>query len=338
MNTRNGFAPIIILFAIIALLAAGTGRFVLVSKNKTSSPQEFLLPSPSLSPSPSQLPLPSLSPSITTASVSLPSAKTTPPPSPVKIVSTPSPLVIQTPIPKIEVPFSSAPNPPELFGWWEEEGSFPFYREFTKNYFCNNYDAKFHCVKNDRYTASGDTITYEGAGVGLSEKWKLVDGKLEITQFSGGRQMGNKSVYKKVSEPTSPDRKLPGLLQANLELIKANKLGICLRHNGGDIIYISDIELTVDGKIISTSALTFGQFPKFQDFLFSSGESLVLPGTFNAGSRISFKLARNSNIVGVPPSFVSTSSSSWTIETLLVVEPYPTSANAPYWFGFASCP
>ena len=226
-------------------------------------------------------------------------------------------------------------NPELLIGWWEEEGGFPFLREFTKNYFCNQYDAKFHCVKNARYTASGDKLTYESSSAGLSERWKFANGKLEITQFSGGKQVGSISVYKKISEPTSPDRALPGPLQVNLEFVKASKSGICLRHNGGDIIYISDIELTADGKNIPIS--TFGQFPKFENFLFSVGESLVLPGTFSVGSRVSIKLARNTDIIGAVPSFTKTESGSWTIEKL-VAEPSPTSASAPFWFGFASCP
>ncbi len=225
-----------------------------------------------------------------------------------------------------------AQNPELLIGWWEEEGSFPFLREFTKSYICSQYDAKFHCVKNNRYTASGDTLTYEGTSAGLSEKWKVVNGGLEITQFSRGKQMGDVSVYQKISGPTSPDRELPGPLDANLWFVKASKSGICLRHDGGDIIYIGDIELTVDGKNIPIS--TFGQFPKFEDFLFSAGEALVLPGTFNVGSKISIKLARN--ILGTTPSFAPVESGSFTIKEL--VSETPSSMNAPFWYGFASCP
>ena len=40
---KNGFAPIVIIIVIVALLGIGAGGFVLVSKNKTSSP---LSPSP----------------------------------------------------------------------------------------------------------------------------------------------------------------------------------------------------------------------------------------------------------------------------------------------------
>lgn len=226
-------------------------------------------------------------------------------------------------------------DPGLLIGWWEDQGGFPFYREFTKNYICSQYDAKFHCVKNNRYTVSGDKLTYEGTAAKLSERWRVVDEKLEITQFSGGKQVGDVSIYKKVSEPTSPDRELPGPLEANLEFVKASASGICLRHNGGDIVYIGDIELTVDGKNVPIS--TFGQFPEFKDFLFSPGEALVLPGTFHVGTRISIKLARK--ILGTTPSFTPTESGSWTIDKL-ITETMPTtiSPDTPFWYGFASCP
>ncbi len=121
---------------------------------------------------------------------------------------------------------TSTQDTKQLLGWWEETDSWslnfqtrqleknpsvlPFYREFTENYACQVYDSKYHCTRNVQYTIDGNKILYEGVS-GYYEEWEIIDGKLELTKFQGSGSKavaGSKSLYKKVSEPTSPNQKL----------------------------------------------------------------------------------------------------------------------------------
>ncbi|MEK6949550.1 MAG: hypothetical protein AABX34_04965 [Nanoarchaeota archaeon] len=233
----------------------------------------------------------------------------------------------------------------QLLGWWEEveswsldpqtgnlkknEQTFPFLREFTEKYTCQQYNAKYYCVKNLPYSISGNKITYESIA-GYSEEWRIVEEKLELVKKDPKGKIFSKSLSAKVSQATSPDRKLPDYLNANLELIKASESGICVRHNSGDIVYIGDINLVVDGKNITLG--TFGQFPSWDDFFIYPNEAVVLPGSFKIGSKVSVMLARADLLYPLRQK----EQISWTFGKL--VKETPSDNAAPYWFGFASCP
>ena len=238
----------------------------------------------------------------------------------------------------------TAQDAKQLLGWWEEveswsldpqtgqlkknEQAFPFLREFTEKYTCQQYDAKFHCIKNLPYTVSDNKLTYEGSA-GYSEEWKIIEEKLELVKKDPKGKVFSKSLSAKVSQQTSPDRKIPDYLNANLELVKTSENGLCLKHNGGDVIYLTDIKLTIDGQTITPS--TFMQFPSQGDFFFYPGEAFVLRGTFKAGSKVSVMLARADFTSPLPQKELA----SWTIDKLVKETNI---VNDPISLGFASCP
>lgn len=238
----------------------------------------------------------------------------------------------------------TAQDAKQLLGWWKEveswsldfqtsqlkknEQAFPFLREFTEKYTCQQYDAEFHCIKNLAYTVSGNKLTYEGIA-GYSEEWRIVEEKLELVKKDPKGKTLSKSLSAKVSGQTSPDRKIPDYLNTNLELVKTSENGLCLKHNGGDVIYLTDIKLTIDGQIVTPS--TFMQFPSQGDFFFYPGESFVLPGIFKVGSEVSIMLARAEFTSPLPQKELI----SWTIKDLVKET---STANNPLSFGFASCP
>lgn len=241
-------------------------------------------------------------------------------------------------------PQKAAQDPKKLTGWWKEieswsldfqtgqlkknEQAFPFLREFTEKYTCQQYDAEFHCIKNLPYAASGNKLTYEGVA-GYSEEWNIVEEKLELAKKDPKGKTLSKSVSAKVSPQTSPDRKIPDYLNANLELVKTSENGLCLKHNGGDVIYLTDIKLNIDGQ--TTTPSTFMQFPSQGDFFFYPGESFMLRGAFKVGSKVSIMLARTEFASPLPQKELI----SWTIDKLVKeasIVKDPTS------LGFASCP
>lgn len=166
-NSQKGFAPIVIILAVVALLVVGVGGFILVSRNKTPS-----LPPPPLS-----------------------QTETTPVPSPSN----------QT-LKKIETLPPASANPKELLGWWEEDSELPFYiREFTDQYFCIQRSSRSTCVANTRYRAEGNKILLDKSLLeGWSDfyfyaTWKMVGNKLELTTADSP----GPTLYKKIGPPTS---------------------------------------------------------------------------------------------------------------------------------------
>lgn len=180
MNPQNGFAPIVIILGVVILLGVVAGGFVLVSKNKI-----LPLPPPSSQTGFSPTPSPS---SQTSETKKLP------------LAPEPSPSQAQ----KTKTPSLAAANPKELLGWWEDQGGFPFYKEFTDQYYCNQYSSQSTCADNVRYRVDGDRIFLDlewlGGLYGYPYAiWKMVGDQLELTSADSS----SKTLYKKIGPPTS---------------------------------------------------------------------------------------------------------------------------------------
>lgn len=276
-NSEKGFAPVVIILAVVILLGAGVGGFMLVSKNKSS-------------------------PSLPSVSPSLPAGTTQQPYQP---SSSPNQTL------KTEAPSPTAVNPKELFGWWEEVESwsldsntgqlkkdpqaFPFQREFTDKYFCTQYSGKFICANNVIYSVNGNKISVEGL-IGFYE-WRIVGGLLELTSKGSKGPAFNKALSKKIGLPTStgkitaPAVTREGMAQnpkPNLKFIKVGESGICLKHEGGDSVSVMDISFKVDGGG-TFGFLSLQQLPTLIDYIFDTGEYFVFAigsPVFKVGSRV----------------------------------------------------
>jgi len=296
MNPKKGFAPIVIILAVVILLGVGAGGFVLVSKNKTSS---FPSPSPS------------------------------------------------NQIPKIETPSSTAENPRELLGWWEEVESwsldfntgqlkkdsqaFPFQREFTDTYFCTQYSAKFTCANNIIYSVSGNKISLEGSS--NFYEWRIIDGRLELTSKDSKGRVFGKALHKNIGPPTStgkitaPAITREGMAESpkpNLKFVKVGEGGICLAHEGGDSISYVQLGIKIDDQ--TAGFISLQQFPVFVDYIFDAGEFFVFavqsPASFKVGSKVEMVDTQSGQIIGGP----------WVIEKVV-------RESAPVLIGgLASCP
>lgn len=209
----------------------------------------------------------------------------------------PSPPPVQSP----SVQVKSEQDSKKLLGWWKQVESwsidpstgqlkenaeaFPFYKEFTANYACTQYSVSgstYSCSANTFYTVSGNKITY-GEKSAYYEEWIVTNGKLEILQKNSKGKVFNKSIWIWVASPTSPDKQLeapaltrPGLSEnpkASLRFVKAGPSGICLKHEGGDAIPITRINLNIDGQ--NTYLFGYQQFITPPDFIFDVGEAWV---------------------------------------------------------------
>ena len=203
-------------------------------------------------------------------------------------------------------------NPKELLGWWEDEGSFPFMKEFSDKYFCTQYSSRSTCANNVRYYAEGNRILLEGSsGFSLYATWKMIGDKLELTDGMGST---GKSLYKKISPPTSsgkitaPAVTRPDLSQnpkPNFKLIKFGGGGICLKHDGGDSISVTRLSFEINDQ--SVSMLSFQQFPKIIDYIVDAGEFFVFAiqpipperfQTFHVGDKV--EIIDQGNTIGGP--------------------------------------
>ncbi len=202
-------------------------------------------------------------------------------------------------------------NPELLIGWWEEEGGFPFLKEFTDQYFCTQYSSRSTCADNVRYRVEGNRILLEGqSGFYEYAKWRMVGGKLELTGGPGG----GVSLHKKTGPPTSkgkitaPALTRPGLAESpkpNLKLIKFGRSGICLKHDGGDSISVTRLSFELNDQ--SVSMLSFEQFPKIIDYILDAGEFFVFAiqpipperfQTFHVGDKV--EIVDQGNIIAGP--------------------------------------
>ena len=182
MNSQKGFAPIIIIVIVVALLGIGAGGYVFLSKQRS-------VPT-------------------TPSSPNLGEER----PSPI----TPSEAEQAKAPPKTPSLAGAMEPPKELLGWWEEvedwsldpqtgqlkknEKPLHFFKEFTDKYYCVQYAARDKCVDNVLYYPSGNKIFLEGSsGFYPYAEWRIIDGKLELKGGAGG----GKELYIKISPPTS---------------------------------------------------------------------------------------------------------------------------------------
>lgn len=236
-------------------------------------------------------------------------------------------------------PVITAANPKELLGWWEEEGGFPFMKEFSEEYFCVQYSSRSTCADNVRYRVEGNKILLEGqSGFYSYATWKMVGEKLELNDGQGS---SGKALYKKISSPTSkskitaPAVTRPGLSEkpkANIKLLKVGESGVCLKHDGGDSITITRLGIKRNGNSISIQSLQ--QFPSLIDYIFDSGEFFILAGmppppekfiTFRVGDAIEI--------------FTDTPSGFILLDSKKIDKIEPRDEDAPVLIGgLASCP
>lgn len=304
MDSQKGFAPIVIILVVVALFAVGAGGFVLVfSKNKKASslpPSQSAQTETTLAPSPSS----------------------------------------QTPKTEAQPPPQIAANPKEFLGWWEEEGGFPFFKEFTDEYFCTQYSSRSTCANNIRYRVEGNKILLEWqSGFQFYATWKMIGDKLELADGMGST---GKTLYKKISPPTSkgkitaPAVTRSGLAEepkANIKLLKVGESGVCLKHDGGDPVPITRIGVKLNGN--SASIQSFEQFPALAgDYIFDPGEFFVLAVMVDPAPEpfITFR-------VGDTVEIVDSSVGSTFFGPKKIDQIEPRDEDAPMLIGgFASCP
>lgn len=202
-------------------------------------------------------------------------------------------------------------DPSLLIGWWEEEGGFPFLKEFTDQYYCVQYSSRSTCADNVRYRVEGNKILLEGqSGFYPYATWKMVGDKLELVGGAGG----GRDLYKKIGPPTSkgkitaPAITRPDLSQnpkPNFKLIKFGRGGICLKHDGGDSISVMRLSFEINDQ--SVSMLSLEQFPKLVDYIVDAGEFFVFAiqaipperfQTFHVGDKV--EVIDQGNTIGGP--------------------------------------
>lgn len=205
MNQHKGFAPVIIVLIIVAVFGAGAGGYVYVSKKSQAKP----VPSRTLFPAveqtvPSQKSVPAESPIIIEEQSPLqtitPSPVTKPKtPESVQPPAVPTPAVIPeavTPVQKISGQFIGLWKAEKLFGFnpqsqqWEEgKLLFEVFFEFkTDGTACGGgwtiTDDGYRCGLYYPYVVTGDVIEIPKSS--SRYKWRIVEGKLEMTAELGG--------------------------------------------------------------------------------------------------------------------------------------------------------
>ena len=283
-NSQKGFAPIVIILAVVILLGVGAGGFMLVSKNKSSpsSPAETIQKPSQSNPSSNQ------------------TSKTKTPPPPA--VNPKELLGWWEEVESWSLDFNTGQLK-------KDSQAFLFQKEFTDKYFCIQYSAKFTCADNIIYSVSGNKISLEGSS--NFYEWRIVDGRLELTSKDSKGRVFSKALNKNIGPPTStgkitaPAVTREGMVEnpkLNLKFVKVGEGGICLTHEGGDSISYAQLGIKIDGQ--TAGFISLQQFPALVDYIFDVGEFFVFavqtPASFKVGSKVEMVDTKTDQIIGGP--------------------------------------
>ncbi len=306
MNSRSGFAPIIIIIVAVVLLGIGAGGFVLISKSKTSSPPT------SSQASQTEIPpatLPSGQTSETKTSQSPPLTKRA-------VVST-DPKLLEG-LWKIEIAYEWV-NPPGIWKESEELKARITYQEFRNGEMCSEWPLrifepltgpptlkqaldKMYCGKYKPYrtlTASDgykpkdkdvSAITFSGERYGPIYEWKMVNGKLEFGSPGGkGTYVKIPGTRDLVAEPKDTEKPKITLFKASSQSVKTSgeiTLTCSATDNSGSAQIAFDIAGLIEGGTANASEV--GPFRSNGDpFIFAYKPPFA--GNYTATCKVSDK-------------------------------------------------